>query len=120
MKAKKYTSVEEYFGDIPPQARERMDQIREALKKAAPLAEETISYNLPTLKYKGILLHYAAHPNHIGFYALPQAHADFREELAAYKQGKGSVQFPHDRPLPLKLIERMAAHRYKEQLQGGK
>lgn len=120
MKAKKYSSVQEYFGDIPPRAKARMDQIRETLKNVAPLAQETISYNMPTLKYNGILLHYAAFANHIGFYALPEAHGVFKEELAPFKQGKGSVQFPHDRPLPLALIERMAAHRYQEQLQGRK
>lgn len=119
METKKYNSVEEYFGDIPEVAKERMDTIRDLLKRTAPKAVETISYNMPTLKYRGVLLHYAAYPNHIGLYALPRAHADFKEELASYKQGKGSVQFPHDRPLPLELIQRMAAHRYREKLQAG-
>jgi len=120
MQAKKYKSVDEYFREIPQQALGRMEQIRQLLRSVAPMAEEMITYNMPTLRYRGTLFHYAAYRGHIGFYALPQAHALFREELAPYVQGKGSVRFPHDRPLPLALIGRMAAHRYKEQLEGRK
>jgi len=116
METKKFKTVEEYFKEVPTQARERMERIREELAKAAPLAEEVISYNMPALKYKGVLVYYAAFEKHIGLYAIPHVHALFREELSPYKQGKGSVQFPHDRPLPLDLIIRMAAYRYSEQL----
>ena len=110
----KFKTVDAYFQQVPQHAMERMTIIREALKKAAPLAEEVISYNMPALKYKGILMYYAAYEKHIGFYAVPSTHAEFSKELSNYKSGKGSVQFPHDQPLPLDLIERMAAFRYKE------
>ncbi len=116
MENRKFKTVKEYFDEVPPQSRERMVRIREELAKVAPLAEEVISYNMPALNYKGIVVYYAAYEKHIGFYAIPHAHTLFKEELSPYKQGKGSVQFPHDRPLPLDLIKRMTAFRYNEQL----
>lgn len=115
MENKKFKTVDEYFMEIPPQARQRMELIREELTKVAPLAEEVISYNMPALKYNGVLVYYAAYEKHIGLYAIPHTHALFKEELSPYRQGKGSVRFPHDRPLPLDLIKRMAAYRYGEQ-----
>lgn len=118
MKGLKFTTVDDYFKEIPAIALERMNTIRQELKKIAPLAEEVISYNMPTLKYKGVLLHYAAYEKHIGFYAIPSTHKHFEKELSGYKQGKGSVQFPHDRPLPMDLMKRMVAYRYQEKIGG--
>ncbi len=112
----KLKTFDEYFKTIPPRALERMNTIRENIKKVAPLAEEVISYNMPALKYKGILVYYAAYAKHIGFYAVPTTHKAFEKELSEYKTGKGSVQFPHDKPLPLELIKRMTKHRYEEKL----
>lgn len=119
METIKFKTVDQYIEEVPAQVRERIGQVRETVAKAAPLAEETISYNMPALRYKKVLLYYAAFRHHIGFYAIPRAHAHFKEELSPYKQGKGSVQFPHDRPLPLELIGRMAAFRYGEQFEEG-
>lgn len=116
MENSKYTTVDEYFKTIPPQALERMIIIRKEIKKAAPLAEEVISYNMPALKYKGILVYYAGYAKHIGFYAVPTTHSAFEKELAEYKTGKGSVQFPHNKPLPLALILWMTKYRYEEKL----
>ena len=110
----KYKAVDAYFQNVPPHALERMNTIRQALKTNAPLAQEVISYNMPALKYHGILVYYAAYEKHIGFYAIPSAHKAFSKELSNYKTGKGSVQFPNDQPLPLDLIKRMTAYRYKE------
>ncbi|MER3374954.1 MAG: DUF1801 domain-containing protein [Allomuricauda sp.] len=114
MEKVKFETVDAYFQSVPQHALERMNAIREALKEVAPLAQEVISYNMPSLKYHGILVYYAAYEKHIGFYAIPSTHKRFSQELSTYKTGKGSVQFPHDQPLPLDLIKRMAAHRYKE------
>ena len=110
----KFKTVDAYFQNMPHHALERMITIRKALKNVAPLAQEVISYNMPALKYHGILLYYAAYEKHIGFYAIPSTHKAFSKELSKYKTGKGSVQFPYDQPLPLDLIKRMAAYRYKE------
>ncbi|MFD2099002.1 iron chaperone [Flagellimonas iocasae] len=120
MDKKKFKTVDEYFQNIPRHTLERMEIIRKALKETASLAEEVISYNMPALKYHGILMYYAAYEKHIGFYAVPSTHETFKEELSNYKAGKGSVQFPNDEPLPLDLIKRMAAYRYKEKLDASK
>ena len=117
MEKKKYKTVDAYFKDVPPQALDRMKEIREAVKGAAPLATEVISYNMPALKYNNsILVYYAAYANHIGFYAIPTTHTAFAKALATYKTGKGSVQFPHDAPLPLDLIAAMTQFRYAQKL----
>lgn len=83
-------------------------------KKAAPEADEVISYNMPAFKYYGILVYFAAYKNHIGFYATPTGHLEFEKELSVYKQGKGSVQFPLNQPFPLDLIFRIAQFKMKE------
>ncbi|MCD6018067.1 MAG: hypothetical protein K0S53_1188 [Bacteroidetes bacterium] len=91
-----------------------LEKLRSAIKSVAPKAEEVISYNMPAFKYHGMLVYFAAYKNHIGFYSLPSGHNAFKEELSNYKQGKGSVQFPLDKPLPLTLIKKMVKFRVKE------
>ena len=91
--------------------------MRQAIKKAAPGAEELISYQMPAYKYHGVLVYFAGYKNHIGFYATPTGYAAFKKELAVCKEGKGSVQFPHNQPLPLSLISRMVKYRMKENLE---
>ena len=89
--------------------------MRKAIKTTAPKAEESISYGMPAYKYLGKpLVYYGAFEKHIGFYATPTGHKTFKKELAIYKSGKGSVQFPIDKKLPLKLIERIIKFRVKE------
>jgi uncharacterized protein YdhG (YjbR/CyaY superfamily) len=90
--------------------------MRQTIKKAAPEAEEVISYSMPAFKYNGMLVYFATYKNHIGFYATPTGHSEFKEELSVYKQGKGSVQFPLTQPLPLDLISRIVQFRMKENL----
>jgi len=116
MDNKKFETVDEYFKSIPSHTVERMNTIRSGTKEVAPLAEEVISYNMPALKYKGILIYYAAYAGHIGFYAVPTTHEVFEKELSGYKTGKGSVQFPHEKPLPMELIKKMTKYRYDEKL----
>lgn len=84
------------------------------VRKAAPEAEEAISYGIPTFKLHGNLVHFAAFKNHIGFFPAPSGIAAFKKELAAYKGAKGSVQFPLDQPLPLALITKIVKFRVKE------
>jgi len=89
--------------------------MRAAIKKAAPGAAETMSYKMPAFRTKaGILVWFAAHEAHIGFYPGASAIRAFREDLSAYKSAKGSVQFPFDEPLPLALVARIVKFRLKE------
>jgi uncharacterized protein YdhG (YjbR/CyaY superfamily) len=80
----------------------------------APDAEEGIRYGIPTFMLHGNLVHYAAFKKHIGFYPVPSGVEAFKDELEPYKQGKGSIQFPHDLPLPLDLMRRMVGFRIEE------
>jgi len=112
-----YKDFEEYQRNFPAPTRELLGQVREAVRRAAPGATEGISYGMPAFKLNGKpLVYFAAFKNHIGFYATPTGHREFAAELAAYKQGKGSVQFPLDRPIPLALIERITRFRVCENL----
>lgn len=110
-------SVNEYITTFPKEIQELLVQIRTTIRQAAPEAEENISYGMPAYKLHGRpLVYFAAFKNHIGFYATPTGHAAFAEELAKYKQGKGSVQFPLDKPIPLDLIAKITAFRVTENL----
>jgi len=106
--------VDSYLASFPESTRKKLKQLRAAIRKAAPEAEEVISYGMPAYRYKGMLVYFSGFKGHIGFYALPTAHAKFKTELAAFKTGKGSVQFPLDRPLPMSLITAMVKFRVEE------
>ena len=110
----KPASVDAYIKTFPAAIQSRLQQIRTTIQKAAPKAVETIKYNMPTFVADGNLVHFAAFNNHIGFYPVPQGHKDFEKDLAAFKMGKGSAQFQHDEPLPLKLIARIVKYRMEE------
>jgi uncharacterized protein YdhG (YjbR/CyaY superfamily) len=110
-------NVNEYIAAFDPAIQERLQKIRQAIKKAAPVAEELISYQMPAYKYHGMLVYFAGYKNHIGFYSTPTGHDAFKKELAIYKAGKGSVQFQHEQPLPLTLISRIVKFRMKENLE---
>jgi uncharacterized protein YdhG (YjbR/CyaY superfamily) len=102
------TTVDEYILTFPEDVQREMEQIRAVIKQHAPDAEESISYGMPAFKLNGKpLVYFAGFKNHIGFYATPAGHKEFAEELSNYKQGKGSVQFPLNKPIPLDLIARM-------------
>ncbi len=109
-----FISIDEYINSQKKQVQSVLEQIRIIIKKAAPNAEEVISYQMPAYKQHGILVYFAAFKNHIGFYATPNGHAEFKEELSAYKQGKGSVQFPYDKPIPFDLITKIVKFRVDE------
>ena len=109
--------IDTYIALQPVDVREKLEQIRSAIALVAPKAEEVISYSMPAFKYHGVLVYFAGFKNHIGFYGFPTSHKAFEEELSAYKQGKGSVQFPLDKPLPLSLIKKMVKFRVKENLE---
>jgi uncharacterized protein YdhG (YjbR/CyaY superfamily) len=108
--------IDEYIAGFPPQVQEILEEVRATIRSAAPGAEETISYQIPTLRLKGNLVHFAAFKKHIGFYPAPTGVDEFKDELSKYKGGKGSVQFPLDKPMPLGLIRRIVEFRAKENL----
>jgi uncharacterized protein YdhG (YjbR/CyaY superfamily) len=109
-------NVDEYIAAFPQDVQVRLEQMRQTIKKTAPGAEELISYQMPAFKYHGMLVYFAGYKNHTGLYATPTGHDAFKKELAPYKEGKGSVQFQHDQPLPLALISRIVKFRMKENL----
>lgn len=109
------TTVDDYILSFPSEIQERLTQIRTIIKTHATAAVESIGYGMPAYKTHGKpLVYFAAFAHHIGLYATPSGHSAFADELSKYKQGKGSVQFPLDEPLPLELIERIVAFRVQE------
>ena len=109
-----FTSVDEYIQTFPKYIQVFLEQVRALIIKKAPEASESIAYGMPAYKLNGKpLVYFAGYKSHIGFYATPAGHAEFVEELSHYKQGKGSVQFPLDKPIPYDLIERMVEFRVK-------
>ncbi len=113
----KFKDVEEYISSQTGLKRTRLEKIRMTIKKAVPEAKEVISYQMPAFKFNGMLVWFAAHSNHIGFYPGASGIEAFKEELSIYKGAKGSVQFPLDKPLPLGLITKIAKFRATENLQ---
>ena len=115
MISKTPNSIDKYILDFPEDIQFLLNQVRTTIKQAAPDAEESIGYGMPAFKLYGRpLVYFAGFKNHIGFYATPTGHAEFAKELSKYKQGKGSVQFPIDKPMPLKLIEQIVEFRVIE------
>jgi uncharacterized protein YdhG (YjbR/CyaY superfamily) len=107
--------VDRYILSSPEQVRNILLQIRQIIREEAPDAVEGFAYQMPSYKTNGKpLVYFAGFKNHIGFYATPSGHAAFSEELSKYKQGKGSVQFPLDKPIPFDLIRQMVAFRVEE------
>jgi uncharacterized protein YdhG (YjbR/CyaY superfamily) len=112
-----FSSIDAYIASFPAHVQAILNTLRATIRAAVPDAEEKISYGMPTFSFKGNLVHFAAHANHIGFYPTPSGIAAFQDELAAYKGAKGSVQFPLEQPLPLDLIQRIVQFRVTENLQ---
>jgi uncharacterized protein YdhG (YjbR/CyaY superfamily) len=107
-------TIDEYIAGFPPDVQRKLEELRMTIRKAAPHAEETIKYRMPTFTLNGNLVHFAAFKEHIGFYPVPTGIEAFKKELSAYKGGKGSVQFPLDKPIPFDLIRRIVKFRVKE------
>ena len=113
-----FKTMDEYIETFPKDVQKILEEMRQTIKKAAPEAVEAISYQMPTFKLNGKnLVHFAAFKNHIGFYPIPSGIEAFKEELSLYKQGKGSVQFPMDKPIPYDLVKKIVDYRAKENLE---
>jgi len=111
------TNIDEYIAGFPDDIQEILQKIRMTIREAAPEAQETIKYQMPTFTLHTNLVHFAAFKSHIGFYPVPTGIEAFKDELSMYKQGKGSVQFPLDQPIPYDLISKIVKFRAKENLE---
>lgn len=109
-----FTTVDEYISMFPNETNCILNEIRNTIKKAAPLAEEVISYQMPAYKQQGMLVYFAAYKNHIGLYPTASGVIAFKDEITSYKNSKGAIQFPIDKPMPLDLITRIVKHRLHE------
>jgi uncharacterized protein YdhG (YjbR/CyaY superfamily) len=108
-------TIDEYISGFPKDVQEILQKIRMTIRKAAPTAEETISYLMPTFTLEGrYLIYFAAYKKHISLYPVPTGDAEFNEELSVHQTGKGTLQFPLDKPVPLKLITKIVKLRVKE------
>lgn len=110
-------TVDSYIASFPEDVQTLLQQVRKTIRQAAPDATEAIKYAIPTFVLNGNLVHYAAFKHHIGFYPAPTGIKAFEKELSPYKQGKGSIQFPLDQPLPLDLITKIVLYRVKQNAQ---
>jgi uncharacterized protein YdhG (YjbR/CyaY superfamily) len=111
---KKPTTVTEYINAAPKEAQQKLKEIRAILKKVAPGATETLKWGSPVFEEKRILFAYTAFKSHLNFMPTLSSLTPFKEELAEYKTGKDTVQFPYNKPLPKTLIQKIATHRAKE------
>ena len=107
-------NIDEYISAQPKETQLLLQKIRAAIHEAAPQAQETISYQMPAFKQKGILVYFAAFKNHISFFPTGSGVEAFKDRLSAYKTSKGTIQLPLDEPLPLDLIKEIVRFRVKE------
>ena len=117
MLASKPITIEEYIAGFPEDAQKKLKQVHNCIKKAAPKAEETIGYGIPTYKLNGNLVHFGGYKQHVGFYPAPAGIKAFEKELSVYKSSKGAVQFPLDEPMPVALITKIVKFRVKQNLE---
>jgi uncharacterized protein YdhG (YjbR/CyaY superfamily) len=116
----KFSDINEYIASFPNDTQEILEQLRTTIRKAAPHAEEVISYQMPAFKYHGILVYFAGYKNHIGFYPTESGIKAFQKELSGFKYSKGAIQFPLDKRIPLELTSKIVKFRVKENLEKSK
>lgn len=112
-----FIDIDSYIATFPENVQQILEQVRNAIKTSAPKAEEVISYGMPAFKFHGMLVYFAGYKQHIGFYPTASGIAAFKDELSKYKNAKGSVQFPLDKPVPLSLIKKMVKYRVQENIE---
>ena len=108
--------IDKFIAGYPKEVQDILNKVRETIREAAPEAEETINYGIPTFTLKGNLVHFSAFKTHIGFYPTPSGIEKFKKELSVYEGAKGSVKLPLDKPIPYALISRIVKFRVKENL----
>lgn len=114
MKNEASRNIDQYISTFPEITQKRLERVRTLIRKIVPKGEETISYGIPTVKFNGrYVIYFSGNKKHISIYPAPRDNPEFKKELAEYKGGKGTVQFPLDKPLPSDLIKRIAKFRVK-------
>ena len=116
----KPTTVTEYINAAPKEARQKLREMRTAIRAAAPGAVESLKWSMPAYSYRRILVTFAGFKHHIGFYPTPSAVKAFAKQLSGFKTAEGSIQFPLDKPLPLDLIRKITAFRVRESVEEDK
>lgn len=109
-------AVDQYIAGFPPEVQSILEQMRTLIRETAPAAEECISWQMPTYKQKGNVVHFAGHKHHVGFYPGASGIEAFKDRFTGYKSSKGAVQFPYSQPLPVELICEIVAFRVRENL----
>lgn len=110
-------TVDDYISKCSPEVQEILQKIRRIVRKAAPEAEEKVSYQMPAFALNGMLIYYAAFKNHIGIFPPVTGDARFQKDVAAYRGSRGNFKFPLNSPMPYGLIERLVSFRLKEHLE---
>ena len=106
-------SVDDYIGQFPPEAQERLQAVRRTVAKAAPGATERISYGMPTYELHGHVAHFAAYRRHIGLYGVVHEDGPLAREAAPYLESRSTLRLPLDKPLPVALIKKAVRARVK-------
>jgi uncharacterized protein YdhG (YjbR/CyaY superfamily) len=109
-------TIDEYIDLQTSPAQEKLKQLRQLIKKTIPEAEETISYQMPALKFHGLLVWYAAAKNHYALYPMAEVLEVFKDKLTDYQTSKGTIRFDYDTPMPVDLIQEIVAYRVKQNL----
>jgi uncharacterized protein YdhG (YjbR/CyaY superfamily) len=112
--SRKPTTIDEYIADQPAAIRPFMEKLRQIINKNAPGAQEVISYGMPAYKLHGMLLYFSAFTNHYSLFAFPSAIVAFKDQLKGYELRKGTIRFPLDRPVPVKLITEIVKYKVNE------
>jgi uncharacterized protein YdhG (YjbR/CyaY superfamily) len=115
-KRKRANTIDEYIAAFPKEIQDILQKLRQTIKDSAPQAQEAISYQIPTFKLNGNLVHFAAFKDHIGFFPTSSGVAAFKKELSAYKTSKGTIRFPLDKPVPFDLVRKIVKYRVNENL----
>ena len=109
-----FSSIDEYLAAQPPGIREKLKKLRQTITKAAPEAEEVISYQMPAYKFHGMLVYFAVFKNHISFFPTSSGVQFFKDKLTAFEISKGTIKFPLDKPIPLRLVAEIVKFRLQE------
>lgn len=113
-------NIDEYIAGFPAEVQEILQKVRQAIREAAPGAQETINYQIPTFVLEGNLVHFGGYKKHIGFYPAPSGIEKFKHKLSEYEVAKGSVKFPLEKPIPYDLIKEIVIFRVDENLEKAK
>jgi uncharacterized protein YdhG (YjbR/CyaY superfamily) len=113
----KPTTITEYIKVSPKESQKKLREIRACIRKYAPGAKESIKWGMPAFSYHRILVMFAGFKYHVGFYPTPSAMKVFEKKLSKFETGKGSIQFPLDKPLPIALISKITEFRVRESLE---